>query len=298
MNSYFNTLCTKGKDKVKDKSIIICGCIRDSAKELKTNIPTIEHICSFFNDYRIIVVENNSRDNTKEVLKQWSQHNNRVIPLMFDFDESKYNGHMTPDGYDPAFSYSRIARFVDYRNIYMDYIANNLDMVPNYMTVMDFDLSKIDADGFMTSFGVDFDWDAVTANGYSYSPSLRRRYHDTYPLFECGMPFVDSLEKIDSYRWVFESFRKGMPFVRVASAYNGIAIFKASVRKDLRYEMIFNNNGGVEVLCEHVSIFKQMIEQGHDRIYINPNMELYYQKISWKLILKVLTRWWHNRKID
>lgn len=89
-----------------------------------------------------------------------------------------------------------------------------------------------------------------------------------------------------------------MPFVRVASAYNGIAIFKASVRKDLRYEMIFNNNGGVEVLCEHVSIFKQMIEQGHDRIYINPNMELYYQKISWKLILKVLTRWWHNRKID
>lgn len=138
---------------------------------------------------------------------------------------------------------------------------------------------------------------AVTANGYSYSASLRRRYHDTYPLFEAGMPFVDSLEKVDSYRWIFEPLRKCMPFVRVASAYNGIAIFKYPVRKDLRYEMMSNNNGGIEVLGEHVSIFKQMIGQGHDRIYINPNMELYYQRISWRLIRKVLKRWWRNRKV-
>lgn len=298
MNKYFESLCLSGKEHVKDKTIIFCGCIRDNAKELSTNIPTLEKICLYFKDYRIIIVENNSKDNSKDVLKEWAARNSKVIPLMFDFDESKYNVHKTPSEFSPFFAYKRIAKLVDYRNIYMDYIAEKLDIVPDYMTVMDYDLSEIDIDGFMTSFGVNFDWDAVTANGYSYSTRLKRRYHDTYPLFEAGMPFEDSLQKIDDYRWIFEPLRKGMPFIRVASAYNGIAIFKASVRKNLKYQVIFNNRGGIEVLNDHVSIFKQMIDQGHDKIYINPNMELYYQRISWPLIKKVLKRWWKNRKID
>lgn len=298
MNKYFRNLCNKGKDRVKYKKIIFCGCIRNSASELRTNIPTLEKICSYFEDYRIIIVENNSTDRSKEILRDWGEKNPKVIPLMYDFDESKYDEHITPEGYNPAFIYKRIIKLVDYRNIYMDYISNQLSFESDYIAIIDYDLSDINIDGFFTSFGVDFDWDAVTANGYSYSPSLKRRFHDTYPLFESGMPFVDSLEKINTYRWVFEPLRKGMPFIRVASAYNGIAIFKASVRKNLRYHLIFNNNGGVEVLNDHVGIFKQMIEHGHDKIYINPNMELYYQKISFQLIKKVLRRWWKNRRID
>ena len=283
MNDYFMSLYTKGKERVKNKKIIFCGCIRNSASELCSNIPTIEKICSFFEDYRIIIVENNSTDNTKEVLKKWENQNSRVIPLLFDFDESKYDEHITPKGYNPSFIYKRIIKLVDYRNIYMDYISNQLNFDSDYITIIDYDLSDININGFFTSFGSEFEWDAVTANGYSYSPFMRRRFHDTYPLFEAGMPFVDSLEKIDAYRKIFEPLRKGMPFIRVASAYNGIAIFKSSVRKKLRYQLLFNNNGGVEVLNDHVSIFKQMIELGHDKIYINPNMELYYQRISWQL---------------
>ena len=298
MNNYFKDLCIKGKERVKTKKIIFCGCIRNSASELRTNIPAIEEICSFFDDYRIVVVENNSTDKSKEVLEQWGRSNSKVIPLLYDFDETKYDEHKTPKEYDPAFAYKRIIKLVDYRNIYMDYISTKLCFESDYITIIDYDLSDINIDGFFTSFGTDFEWDAVTANGYSYSPLLKRRYHDTYPLFEAGMPFVDSLEKIKKYRWVFEPLRKGMPFIRVASAYNGIAIFKESVRKNLRYHLIFNNNGGVEVLNDHVSIFKQMIEQGHDKIYINPNMELYYQKISWQLIKRVLKRWWEKKRID
>ena len=298
MNRYFKDLCLKGKEKVKNKKIIFCGCIRNNASEMRTNIPTLELICSYFEDYRIVVVENNSSDGSKEVLKQWSKRNTKVIPLMYDFDESKYNEHKTPEGYHPAFVYKRIIKLVDYRNIYMDYIASQLKFDSDYITIIDYDLSDINVDGFLTSFGVEFEWDAVTANGYSYSPTLKRRFHDTYPLFEVGMPFVDSLEKIRTYQRIFEPLRKGMPFVRVASAYNGIAIFKASVRKDLRYQLIFNNNGGVEVLNDHVSIFMQMKERGYDNIYINPNMELYYQKISWQLIKRVIKRWWRNKGID
>lgn len=298
MNKYFKSLCVNGKERVKDKTIVFCGCIRNSASELLSNIPTLEEICDYFKDYRIVVVENNSIDNSKNILKQWSNRNPKVISLIYDFDESKYDNHITPEIYNPSFIYKRIIKLVDYRNIYMDYINDQLDFESDYITIIDYDLSQIDVDGFFTSFGTEFDWDAVTANGYSYSPSLKRRFHDTYPLFEVGMPFVDSIDKIKTYRKIFEPLRKGMPFIRVASAYNGIAIFKASVRKKLRYSLIFNNFGGVEVLNDHVSIFMQMIEQGHDKIYINPNMELYYQRISWQLIKRVLKRWWNNIKFN
>ena len=88
------------------------------------------------------------------------------------------------------------------------------------------------------------------------------------------------------YRDVYEPLRKGMPFIRVASAYDGIAIFRAEIRIPLRYKIIFNNFGGVEVFCDHVTIFKQLAERGYDKVYINPNMEVYYQGITWQVIKK------------
>ena len=151
------------------------------------------------------------------------------------------------------------------------------------------DVARIDIRGFITSFGNDVKWDAVVANGYSYSPTLKRRHHDTYPLFEYGkdtLPYSE--EKILSYREIFEPFRKGMPFFRIASGYGGNAIFKAEAIKGLRYDVIENNYGGIEALCDHVAIFRQMKEKGFDQVFLNPNMEVYYQSISLKLIMKKL----------
>lgn len=278
-------LYNRGVERIRDKKIIFCGCIRDAGDELKTNIATIENIASYFIDYRVVVVENNSKDDSKEVLSNWASNNPKVIPLIFDFDESKYQAIPKDDCFHSAFSHRRLKKFIDYRNIYCDYVENKLDFVPDYYTVIDFDLRRIDIKGFITSFGSDVEWDAVTANGYSYSATLKRRYHDTYPLFESWNQ-KDSQEKIDMYRYAFEPLRKGMPFVRVASAYDGIAIFRAEIRIPIRYKIIFNNFGGVEVLCEHVTIYKQLAEKGYDKIYINPNMEVYYQGITLKLIAK------------
>ena len=284
-NRYYNMLYNRGVAKVKDKKIVFCGCIRDAGNELKTNIPTIERIAAYFEDYRIVVVENNSVDNSKQVLREWGDKNSKVIPLIYDFDESEYQAIPKEKCYHSAFSHRRLKKFIDYRNIYCDYVENKLDFIPDYYTVIDFDLRRIDVKGFITSFGSDVEWDAVTANGYSYSSKLKRRYHDTYPLFE-SLKQKDSEEKIDMYREAYEPLRKGMPFVRVASAYDGIAIFRAKIRIPVRYKIIFNNYGGVEVYCDHVTIFKQLAEMGYDKVYINPNMEVYYQGITFKLIVK------------
>lgn len=285
--NYFNQLYNKGKIAIQHKTIIFCSIVRDCSSELKNNIPTIEQIGSYFADYRVVVVENNSIDSTKAVLCNWSRRNSKVHAIINDFDESQYSQIPKPDGYRTAMSLRRISKYVDYRNIYLEYIQNKLDFASDFVAIIDLDIAIIDIKGFITSFGNEMEWDAVTANGFSYSPLLKRRYHDTYPLFECGMElFKDSFEKIDKYRSLFEFLRKGMPFIRVASAYNGIAIFHYNTVCKYRYKILMNNYGGIEVLCEHVSLYRQMARDGYNKVFINPNMEVYYQRISIKLIIK------------
>ena len=52
--------------------------------------------------------------------------------------------------------------------------------------------------------------------------------------------------------------------------------------------IIYKNYKGVEVRCEHFSLFKQLSESGYAKVFINPNMEIHYQKISMKVIVRKL----------
>ena len=49
-------------------SIIICSIVRNAEKGLINNIPIIDALCEHFNDYKIIIYENDSTDNTKNIL--------------------------------------------------------------------------------------------------------------------------------------------------------------------------------------------------------------------------------------
>ena len=284
--SYFNYLYNNGVNRIKDKTIIFCGMVRDCASELFHNIKTIEKMGSYFSDYRIVIFENNSRDNTKNVIRQWMDRNNRVLGLLNDFDESKYKDIPKDSTYFLPNSRRRIQKYVDYRNIYMEYLKK-MNFKSDYTVIVDMDVHRIDVKGFITSFGNKLEWDVITANGYSTSPKLKRRYHDTYALCELGNEKgKQTVDDIIAYREIFSSLKKGMPFVRVFSAYGGLAIFKSSSLLSSRYSIIYNNYEGIEVRCEHFSLYKALAERGFDKVFINPNMEIHYQRISLKLLLK------------
>ena len=114
---YFDLLYNKGLEVVKDKRILFCGMVRDSASEVKRNIPVVEKMASYFADYRVVIVENNSKDNTKNVLKNWEKNNSKVIAICNDFDESKYLSIPIKEGYNVFNSKRRITKYDDYRNI-------------------------------------------------------------------------------------------------------------------------------------------------------------------------------------
>ncbi|MDR1897685.1 MAG: glycosyltransferase family 2 protein [Prevotellaceae bacterium] len=173
---------------LQDSTIIVCSIVRNAGKGLKKNIPIIDALCDKAKDYKIVIYENDSTDNTKKILKKWSNHRGAdKIHLLLN--DNVMNGKTIPSygsvTCNPFFSKKRIERMVYCRNQYLSYLRKK-NWNADYIIVVDLDVKALYLNGILSSFNSDFEWDAITAYGYSRSPSLQRRYHDTYALIELG----------------------------------------------------------------------------------------------------------------
>lgn len=272
------------------KTLVVCGIIRDAEKTIKQNIPVVNQICSHFSEYKIVIYENDSRDRTKEILKQWHKSDRENIYVILEDGESE---SVIPSCKDvkcnPFFSMQRIEKMATLRNKYLQFIENK-GWNPDYLMVVDLDVAYISEEGVMSSFLRD-KWTAVTAYGYSMSPYLKKRYHDTYALVELGHEGVAQTEKeIYGCGTKYVSIIENGEWVRVYSAFGGLAIYKYDFLKGLKYKAIANDDCRVESRCEHFSLYQQMSERGNIEVYINPKMVIKYQSVSLKLVFKSVKR--------
>lgn len=271
-------------------SIIICSIVRDAEKGLRKNLPVIEHLVSRFSDWKIVIYENDSVDHTKFLLHEWQKFAPDKIHII---SEDTKSPHPTPKTVDtnvnPFFSRKRILKMAALRNKYLDYIERH-GWSPEYLMVVDLDVAQLKLDGIIDSLSRPEDWDAITAYGYSLSPRLSRRYHDTYALCEEGKETIPKTERMirslaDTYAIKCKNESTLIP---VDSAFGGLAIYRYGAIKGLRYTVENNHDNRVEVHCEHFSFNRQMAHRGHDRIFINPNMSLKYQGLSFRFIINKL----------
>lgn len=151
--------------------------------------------------------------------------------------------------------------------------------------VVDMDVAQLHLDGILDTLRAPQSWDAVVANGYSTSPRLRRRYHDTYALTLWGDEKQPQTEhKIKKLADQLGRLSPKAPWVRVASGFGGLALYKMEAVRGLRYEALPNEDPRVEVKCEHFSLYRQMMQRGYDRFYINPAMTLHYQRLTPRIV--------------
>lgn len=269
---------------LNEKSIVICSIVRDAEKGLRNNIPVIERLCTMFRDYQVVVFENNSKDATKQLLSDWKQRDPSHVHALLEDRTEPPQQKKIPTAANPFFSRRRIEKMAALRNQYMEYVDQqswNMD----YMMVVDLDVAQFNLDGILSSFSSDINWDAVTAFGYSTSPKLRRRYHDSYALAEYGEQDYPQTEKqIKLLADKYGGLKPTDDWVRAFSAFGGLAIYRYEAVKGLRYQALPNNDQHVEVRCEHYSIYKGMCERGFDKVYINPAMSLKYQDLTWKIV--------------
>ena len=274
-----------------DRTIIICSIVRNAEKGLKRNIPEIKRLCQMFEGYKVFVYENDSTDKTKQLLQGW--HDSDPDNVFISLNDTSAQPTIPPasdvPGINPFYSHKRIDKMAMLRNTYMQFV-DDMGWSADYLVVVDLDVAKISADNIVSSF-VREDWDAVTAFGYSTSPKLKRRYHDTYALTEFGdEENPQTEEKIIKNSEKYANLNDGNPWVRVFSAFGGLAIYRFESIKGVRYEALKNNDPRVQVKCEHYSIYYQMKRRGFDRVYINPAMSLKYQELSLKIMYNSLKR--------
>ena len=276
---------------IAKKTIVICSIVRDAEKGLRANIPVVKEFVRLWGDYTVIIYENDSKDATKDLLKKWVDEDKKHIYIFMD---NRALQRPTPKQSDvkcnPFFSRKRICKMVSLRNQYMEAL-DTMDISADYIMVVDLDVAQLNLSAILDTFNSEQEWDAVSANGYSIGPNLRRRYHDTYALTEYGdenNPQTE--EKIKLLAEKYGRLKNGDNWIRVFSAFGGLTIYRYNAIKGLRYQLLPNNDSRVEVRCEHYSLYKQMAERGYNRIFINPSMMLKYQNLSFGIVWSSLIR--------
>lgn len=269
-------------------SIIICSIVRNADAGLKKNIPVIEQLCSMFKDWKVVIYENDSVDNTKEILSEWQKSNPQNIHVISEtLDKPLPTPKQSETKVNPFFSRKRISKMATLRNKYIDYV-DKMSWNADYLMVVDLDVSQLKLDGIIDSFSRSEYWDAITAYGYSTSPRLKKRYHDTYALCENGKETVPQTEAMihslaDEYA---QKCKNKDHLIPVCSAFGGLAIYRYEAIRGIRYDVDENDDDRVEVRCEHYHFNREMASRGHDKIYINPKMELNYQALTLGFIIK------------
>lgn len=289
MNSTDMHIIHKGREKMSHSSVAVCSIVRDCNKALKHNIHTIEQLRSYFRQSLVIVFENDSKDGTKETLLKWKESSDGIDATIEDLHVQTIVKHPESE-VNRYYSFHRIEKMSAYRNKYLHRLEK-LGMTFDFVMIVDLDIEHLSIEGICHSFGLSEHWDVITANGYSLSPSGSRRYHDAYALVELGTEELPQTEySIASNQKKFKYLKSGMPLVPVYSAHGGLSIMKGEVLKGVRYRAETNKDEKVESRCEHFALCKEIRNNGHSRIFINPSMELNYQSFNLTIASKYLRK--------
>jgi hypothetical protein len=262
---------------LKKMRLAVCGLARNCASKLPATIRFVETLSTYFESTIIAVVENDSKDKTRSILNNWADSCSSV----FIIDGRVPKDDSSPDTKaNPYYSFKRVSRLAALRNQYLDFLKAQ-PVAPDFVMVLDFDVDRISLEGVLDSFVRESDWDVATAYGYSLSPTLQERYHDTYALIPLGEENIPQLEA--SLKYIQRNWRQdkaSSELVKVYSAFGGLAIYKYQQIINLRYSVCPNGDERVEARCEHFSIAKELQKNGYQRIVINPKMHLRFQTIG------------------
>lgn len=262
----------QGSDYFKTKKIIITGLVRDSTNNIPIMKKNFEKITKLFKDYRILIVENDSKDNTREQLLEMVNKDPKITILGCGVNVDKCSLKLPATivhGHDAK----RIHKMVLLRNIYIDYISDHSEEYKDFDFVIVWDL---DIRGTIY-------YDGIGLAGY---------YFKHNPLIECQCangikinnflnftlarkfdPFAHREEGDDEKKmtrkeeilWSLDLEKCKEDQVRkVVTCFNGFSIYRKDALAHKSYDLIEKNG---EALCEHHALNRQL--QG---VYMNPYM--------------------------
>ncbi len=253
--------------------VFITGCARNIGQHLATSLNFLIQLRNLFNSTEsvICIIENDSTDNTKEILANYKRVQQNFYVFSLD-GLSKYKPRRTDRlGYcrNFAVSFAQLYTNIDY------FIAVDLDNV----------LTEETLQAIPKCFEVQQHWDALFANSMP-------KYYDIWALrsnqlgltYDCWDAISHDLQEGQSFPLVKEKYVKQYQkfiapsdnLIPVESAFNGLGIYRFNTIKNCTYigiRSICEFNRPIDKChtecCEHVSFHEGMIGAGC-KLFIAP----------------------------
>lgn len=266
----YEQMIVLGKKHCSASTVVICGMLRDAARNIPNIQRKVEKLGAAFKDYRVLIVENDSSDGTRELLLKWASKNPRVEILGCGIN-SKECKMSFPKTEGHGVDRRRIDKMIHLRNIYLDEIRKRYSHY-DYTIVWDLDIiGAVYLDGMYNSMGwMDQQRNicAMTANGM-YRWGILTLYYDTYALlqheegFDINYKTASDVRKGLGFRYI-----RGQPPVHVKSAFGGFSIYRTNslLHPSITYDQPSSEGGNI--MCEHTNLCKKL----KGDIYVNPSM--------------------------
>lgn len=253
-------------EKIHEK-VLICGVCRDVATRLPYSAYIVETIGKMFDDYQILIYENNSIDETPDILKSWKTRNSKLWYLSenLSYDELKSTIINTYDD-GKFFIPEQIARA---RNIVLEKALSDEYENFDYVIWMDLDFVRDpDYNGFIDTFNSEIKWDAV----FAYGVDPRFIHWDWYAFRNQIGPLGPEL--LGDWWWknMPRQFflRPSDPWAPVFSAFGGCGIYRKKAIKNCRYSAVVTKdleNSMRKIICNdttensYISYYKRFCKR-------------------------------------
>ena len=266
----------EGQRYMRGKTMIIAGLARDSGDSIESMLDESVKIGSMCADYRIIIVENDSRDDTRNILLRRAQANSKIIILGCGINVPSCTLNMRKTVGHPIETW-RIEKMVHLRNIYMDHVRQHFSNF-DFLMIFDFDLScklweEVFAQNFY-HFKNDESIDAICCNGQCAGMIDKATgstyYCDPYAHVDLDEDVytMSSLDKADTDAWkqrYDERIKVSLDgkLVRVKSCFGECVIYRTAKVVDKVYSVVLDKYHELPI-CEHVKFNQDL------NIYLNP----------------------------
>jgi hypothetical protein len=242
---------------MKKYNVIFCGTVRDCEKYIGNTLDNIETCGKKFNNFAVIIYENDSKDATRKILKEKKKSN-----YFYLFE-------------DNVIETRRTMRLANGRNKILDK-ARDLNKTGDFDYLIVLDMDNVNETGdFVESIDTCFEydtseWDVLTGN-------QTVGYYDIW-----------ALRKDNDYNKDFVHDPNGVPsriyekggLLEITSAFGGIAVYKLSaIPKKCKYigEYKENNEFNIQPYhekCEHVE-FNECIKENNGKLFLNTEFITY-----------------------
>lgn len=245
----------RGRAVAKGLTVAIVGMARNIGALLPHTIQRLERIGECFGHWRACVVENDSEDDTKDILRAWEDERpGQVVADCRDLGREHLHG----------FERARVERYAEYRQRYLDFSNGGTN---DYVLAVDLDpWGGFSLEGVMTSVSWLTHESCVMAGGMASTSLYQAMTHDKKPAWahydQWAFRQWSFTPRWDPYflHWMPPP---GTPPIRVHSAFGACCLYRASALRGARY---VSENGDIE----HVGLHRNMLRNGW-QMYLNPS---------------------------